>query len=528
MKKNIILLSIFFILIGSSFVQGFSYSEFKENIYNNNILIKIQNSITDNNADWNADISCYEISSRYVSNYVLGIEEEFENNITYLSTLPDQFDWRNVNETNWITTVKNQGNCGSCTAFGTIGALESVVQIELGQTTDIDLSESDLYYCNGGDCVRGITIPNAAYYVSGTGVSDELCFPYTVLDGSCDDKKPNWNDRVIKAKTTKVQGVTGIKNAIYQFGAVVSSFIVFEDFYYYSSGVYKHVYGNSVGGHVITIVGWNDDPGYWICKNSWGSDWGEENPYSEQYEKGYFRIKYNECGIDSNAYYFYDFEGNIQPSKPINLKPANNQYNIDTSVNLSWKESNDIDGDYIIYNIYFNEGVNVDFDDILVQGLDDNYYIIENLKKDSYYSWFVVAEDYNGSQTISDKIFFKTRNPNAPEIKGPSRIISNRNITFTAYSSEDSIGDIYYWEFDWGDESNSTFGPYDKCNEIEASHSWKEKGNYVIGVRFQEDEIWSNWGYLDVRIFMTRSYQDFIVDFSKIIDVYAFLKYFIN
>ena len=35
----------------------------------------------------------------------------------------------------------------------------------------------------------------------------------------------------------------------------------------------------------MTIVGYNDDEGYFIVKNSWGTDWGEG---------GYFRIAYND------------------------------------------------------------------------------------------------------------------------------------------------------------------------------------------------------------------------------------------
>jgi len=526
MKHNIILLLILIMLTSSSFVQGSNYIKSVEINPDYSIITNIQNAITKNNADWNADLSSYYISSRYVSNYEFGIEEEFENDISLLNNLPDQFDWRNVNDTNWITSVKDQGACGSCTAFGTVGALEAVIQIELGQTIDIDLSEADLYYCNGGDCYNGISIADAAQYVSGTGVSDELCFPYTTSDGSCDDKQLNWNDRVIKAKSKKVQGLTSIKNAIYQYGAVVSAFIVFEDFYFYSGGVYEHVYGNSVGGHAITIVGWNDEPGYWICKNSWGNNWGEENPYSENNEKGYFRIKYNECGIGRDANYFYDFQGNIQPSKPINLNPYNSQDNVDNNVNLSWEKSHDVDGDDIVYNLYFIEEDDVDLDDLLVQKLEDNYYNIQNLKKDCIYSWFVVAEDYFGSQTGSDKIVFKTRSLYAPEIKGPTRIKVNKNISFTAYSSENCYGDIFYWEFDWGDGSNTLFGPFDECNEIEVSHSWEKKGNYVIGVRFKEDDVWSDWGYLDIRIFMINSYQNVFMDFSNLTIRYPFLKIF--
>lgn len=47
--------------------------------------------------------------------------------------------------------------------------------------------------------------------------------------------------------------------------------------------------------HSIIIVGWGEEKGvkFWICANSYSTDWGEE---------GYFRIRRgtNDFGIESN------------------------------------------------------------------------------------------------------------------------------------------------------------------------------------------------------------------------------------
>ena len=50
-----------------------------------------------------------------------------------------------------------------------------------------------------------------------------------------------------------------------------------------------------MGGHAVVIVGWGKEGSveYWIAQNSWAASWGE---------KGYFRVKFGECGFDSNAY----------------------------------------------------------------------------------------------------------------------------------------------------------------------------------------------------------------------------------
>ena len=65
-----------------------------------------------------------------------------------------------------------------------------------------------------------------------------------------------------------------------------------------------------VGGHIVAVVGYDDAEQYWICKNSWGSEWGEN---------GYFKIKYGECKIDSPFHCLY-FKS---CSKSINLNIVN-------------------------------------------------------------------------------------------------------------------------------------------------------------------------------------------------------------
>jgi len=74
-----------------------------------------------------------------------------------------------------------------------------------------------------------------------------------------------------------------------------TSFNVYSDFMNYKSGIYKHTSGYLEGGHAVKILGWGVEGGvnYWICANSWGTSWGE---------KGFFRIAYGECGIDSTVY----------------------------------------------------------------------------------------------------------------------------------------------------------------------------------------------------------------------------------
>ena len=85
---------------------------------------------------------------------------------------------------------------------------------------------------------------------------------------------------------------------IFLHGSVTAAFTVYEDFTAYKSGVYKHVAGDALGGHAISIVGYGVDEKsglpYWKCKNSWNSVWGEQ---------GFFKILRgsDECGIESTV-----------------------------------------------------------------------------------------------------------------------------------------------------------------------------------------------------------------------------------
>ncbi len=57
-----------------------------------------------------------------------------------------------------------------------------------------------------------------------------------------------------------------IKEWVSTKGPVSACFVVYQDFFSYKSGIYRHVTGNQAGGHCVTIIGYNDSPGYWICR----------------------------------------------------------------------------------------------------------------------------------------------------------------------------------------------------------------------------------------------------------------------
>ncbi|MEZ5070672.1 MAG: C1 family peptidase [Bacteroidales bacterium] len=99
-----------------------------------------------------------------------------------------EFSWRNVHGQDWVTPVKNQGQCGSCWAFSAAGATEAMLNIHYNRHLDYNLSEQDLVSCgDAGSCLGGWT-DRALGYIRDHGIVTEPCFPYQISDVSCDQK----------------------------------------------------------------------------------------------------------------------------------------------------------------------------------------------------------------------------------------------------------------------------------------------------------------------------------------------------
>jgi len=238
--------------------------------------------------------------------------------------LPSQLDWRNKDGVNWLTDIRNQGYCGSCVAFAALGALESRLSIA-AKTPALspDLSEQYLFK-NIGSCDMGSVPFLATQSLISDGTPDESCSPYTL--GRAGDEYSGSDCKTIKSRLFKISGAKNIpgpslKEAL-QFGPVSTTMKVFEDFMYYKSGIYRHEKGGSVGGHAVTIVGYDDEQGVWIARNSWGQGWGES---------GYFRIPYendSRLGYSGVAFSVNTPNQSVGISSPRYLEPYSGFFRI--------------------------------------------------------------------------------------------------------------------------------------------------------------------------------------------------------
>jgi C1A family cysteine protease len=244
-----------------------------------------------------------------------------------VDALPSAWSWRNVNGHDWVIPIRNQGGCGSCVAFATAAAVEAHWRIQQGQAgLAVDMSEAALFFtnnrqCNPSDPRYGWWVPGALDFMVDEGDCFEPSYPYRpqnqvamLVEGT---------ERTIKLHGYDSSSTTSqMKRWLFEEGPLITTYVVYDDFFAYwnggAQGVYTHVQGNVAGGHAVLTVGYDDSKSCWICKNSWTPRAGSD---------GFFRIGYNQCGINDRMYLIQDlyevFTVDELPYKPSTLYIVN-------------------------------------------------------------------------------------------------------------------------------------------------------------------------------------------------------------
>jgi len=101
--------------------------------------------------------------------------EENEEN----QPLPLSVDWRSQDGANWLSPVKNQGQCSTCVAFAVNTAVEALLRIaKKDPYLFLDQSDAHLFFCSGGSCRNGSWPDAALSLYQEPGVPTETCSPY--------------------------------------------------------------------------------------------------------------------------------------------------------------------------------------------------------------------------------------------------------------------------------------------------------------------------------------------------------------
>ncbi|KAK4769967.1 hypothetical protein SAY87_030499 [Trapa incisa] len=102
---------------------------------------------------------------------------------------PAYFDWR---KDGIVTGVKDQGDCGSCWAFSSTGAIEGINALTTGKL--ISLSEQELVSCDttNDGCDGGYMDYAFEWVINNGGIDSEADYPYLSfndVDGTCNTTK---------------------------------------------------------------------------------------------------------------------------------------------------------------------------------------------------------------------------------------------------------------------------------------------------------------------------------------------------
>ncbi|MGH0173585.1 UNVERIFIED_CONTAM: hypothetical protein FKN15_067148 [Acipenser sinensis] len=218
-------------------------------------------------------------------------------NSTGSTMRPKSIDWRGKG---YVTRVKNQGACGSCWAFSVTGALEGQLFKKTGVL--VSLSEQNLVDCSksyGTNGCHGGRKSKAFQYVIDHGITSEQSYPYTGEDDQpCRYTEQQKVTSISDFKRTHSKDEKSLRDAVGTVGPISVS-VDASTFKLYKSGIYFNPACTQSVNHAVLAVGYGKEGNdtFWILKNSWGLDWGEN---------GYMRLakdKDNHCGIANQAFY---------------------------------------------------------------------------------------------------------------------------------------------------------------------------------------------------------------------------------
>jgi cathepsin L len=217
--------------------------------------------------------------------------------------LPVSVDWR---EKGIITSVKDQGECGSCWAFATADLTESYLAMSTGRLNDLSIQQitdctPNPQHCGGtGGCGGATAELGWAQITKMGGLSSEWTYPYTSYFGTnhmCNQNQIEVVARVTKFVNLPVNEQAPVLNYIASYGPLAIS-VDASSWAHYETGVYNGCnQTNPDLDHAVMLVGYGTDSqygDYWIVRNSWSPQWGEQ---------GYIRLHRQNpvtCGTDLN------------------------------------------------------------------------------------------------------------------------------------------------------------------------------------------------------------------------------------
>jgi len=247
--------------------------------------------------------------------------------------LPAQVDWRQT-EPNVISEVKNQGHCGNCWAVSATESIESYFALKTGQLPTLSVQQVTSCTLLADGCGGGSFDIAWFSFEFADGIYEEWEYPFTDFFDKHDTKSgtaaclnipsmylPNfaWYPKaaVTGFEMVPTNNATALKYALATQGP--QSIAVGASLWMnYEGGIYQNAPNNQANweiDHAVQVVGYGFDSdsnmNYWIVRNSWGTEWGED---------GYIRLARPEqepCGFNDFIIEVCGTSGILfQPARP--------------------------------------------------------------------------------------------------------------------------------------------------------------------------------------------------------------------
>jgi len=226
------------------------------------------------------------------------------NEVRISSNLPDSINWVDKGA---VTSVKNQGHCGSCWAFATTEQIESYAQINTGKLLELSTqqvtscSPNDVQCGGSGGCFGSVT-QLGFNYLQLFGQMTEADYPYesgsSGSTGQCSYDSSKAAVSLTGYNTLPANNQSAVMTHLAEVGPLAIA-VDASQWGFYTGGVFDGCsFDDNISiNHGVQLVGYGSDFGplgvydYWLVRNSWGKSWGED---------GYIRLaRTAECGINS-------------------------------------------------------------------------------------------------------------------------------------------------------------------------------------------------------------------------------------
>jgi len=253
--------------------EMFRFEIFKQN-YLSMLEFNAQGHSSTQGLNQFSDMTKEEFQARF-----LNIEPEIQESVEFneyfgSDVLPTTWDWRTRGV---VSPVINQGTCSATWVFAPLWSIESYYAIKHLFKLTV-LSAQQVIDCNFRNqrCSGGGSPTTTFQYAVMKGLEPESDYPYTGRDGQC-----NYDESLALTVISGYQTLPTKRPDLLQNAVFVTPAMVYVDgsdsvFQNYAGGVITQGCGSNLN-HLLTVVGWTQINGVdaWICKNSWGTNWGD-------------------------------------------------------------------------------------------------------------------------------------------------------------------------------------------------------------------------------------------------------------